>query len=50
MTSGNYSPVLEHGIALGFVPPDVAVGDEVAIDVRGNRVPGRVVPTPFVGR
>ncbi len=41
VTSGNYSPVLEHGIALGFVPPDVAVGDEVAIDVRGNRVPGR---------
>ncbi len=50
VTSGNYSPVLEHGIALGFVPPDVAVGDEVAIDVRGNRVPGQVVATPFVGR
>ena len=50
VTSGNYSPVLEHGIALGFVPPDVAVGDEVAIDVRGNRVPGQVVATPFVRR
>jgi aminomethyltransferase len=50
VTSGNYSPVLEHGIALGFVPPDVAIGDEVAIDVRGNRVPGQVVKTPFVGR
>jgi aminomethyltransferase len=50
VTSGNYSPVLEHGIALGFVPPGVAIGAEVAIDVRGNRVPGQVVKTPFVGR
>ena len=50
VTSGNYSPVLEHGIALGFVPPGVAIGTEVAIDVRGNRVPGQVVKTPFVGR
>ena len=30
--------------------PTVEVGDEVAIDVRGNRVPGQVVATPFVGR
>jgi aminomethyltransferase len=50
VTSGNYSPILEHGIALGFVPPGVAIGAEVAIDVRGNRVPGEVVDTPFVGR
>jgi aminomethyltransferase len=42
--------VLEHGIALGFVPPEVAVGDQLAIDVRGSALPGEVVATPFVGR
>ncbi|HEX4981283.1 MAG TPA: glycine cleavage system aminomethyltransferase GcvT [Ilumatobacteraceae bacterium] len=50
VTSGNYSPVLEHGIALGFVPPEVSTGDDVAIDVRGSLMPGQVVATPFVGR
>lgn len=49
VTSGNFSPVLGHGIALAFLPPDVAEGTEVAIDVRGDHVPASVVPTPFVG-
>ena len=34
VTSGNFSPVLGHGIALAFVRPDVVVGDDVEIDVR----------------
>jgi aminomethyltransferase len=50
VTSGNYSPVLEHGIALAFLPPDVAVGTEVAIDVRGSSLPGTVVALPFVAK
>ncbi len=49
VTSGNFSPVLGHGIALAFLPPDVDEGREVAIDVRGDAVPATVVPTPFVG-
>jgi aminomethyltransferase len=48
VTSGNFSPVLGHGIALGFLPPDVEVGTEVTVDVRGTPLPGRVVETPFV--
>jgi aminomethyltransferase len=44
VTSGNFSPTLEQGIALAFVPPTVAVGDEIAIDVRGEAVPATVVP------
>jgi len=48
VTSGNFSPVLGHGIALAFVRPDVGAGTTVAIDVRGARVAGTVVPTPFV--
>ncbi len=50
VTSGNFSPVLGHGIALAFVTPDVEEGDELAIDVRGTEVPAAVVKTPFVGR
>ena len=48
VTSGNFSPVLEHGIALALMPPDTPVGTDVTVDVRGTGVRGRVVPTPFV--
>ena len=50
VTSGNFSPVLGHGIALGFVPTDTPEGTAVVIDVRGKDLPGRVAPTPFVHR
>jgi aminomethyltransferase len=50
VTSGNFSPVLGHGIALAFVPPDVGEGTAVDVDVRGSRIGGSVVPTPFVTR
>ena len=50
LTSGNFSPVLGHGIALGFLPPSIDEGTEVTIDVRGSSLPGRVVPTPFVAK
>lgn len=50
VTSGNFSPTLGHGIALAFLPPDAAEGDVVAVDVRGDHVPARVVATPFVLR
>lgn len=48
VTSGNFSPTLGHGIALGFVPPSVEIGAAVGIDVRGTLLPGTVVDTPFV--
>jgi aminomethyltransferase len=48
VTSGNFSPMLEHGIALGFVPPQLAEGAKVQVDVRGAKLPGTIVPTPFV--
>jgi aminomethyltransferase len=50
VTSGNFSPMLGHGIALAFLPPDVAEGTAVTVDVRGTPLPGQVVPTPFVRR
>lgn len=48
VTSGNYSPVLEHGIAMAFVRPEIEVGADVEIDVRGTRLAGGVVEMPFV--
>src|SRR5579884_3289556 len=49
VTSGNFSPCLERGIALAFAPPDVAVGEELEIEMRGRPVAAQVVKTPFVG-
>jgi aminomethyltransferase len=48
VTSGNFSPELGHGIALGFLPPESAVGDAFEIDVRGTMLEAHVVKTPFV--
>jgi aminomethyltransferase len=48
VTSGNYSPTLQHGIALAFLPSDIAVGQAVTIDVRGTDLPGVVTATAFL--
>jgi len=50
VTSGNFSPVLGHGIALAFLPSMVHEGAEVVVVGRGNDLLGRVVPLPFVPR
>ena len=50
ITSGSPAPFLGKNIALALLPPSLAVGDEVAIEVRGNRVKAKVVPTPFYRR
>ena len=48
VTSGNFSPVLGHGIALAFLPPDTTEGQQVEVDVRGKALAGHVVRPPFV--
>jgi len=48
VTSGNYSPILDQGIALAFLPPEVEDGVPAEIDVRGRRLPATVVKLPFV--
>ena len=47
VTSGNFSPMLERGIALAFVPPEIGVGAAVEIDVRGRTLPATVVKLQF---
>ena len=50
VTSGNFSPELEHGIALAFLPPDLEVGAAVEIDARGSALAATVVKPPFVAK
>ncbi|GAC1538096.1 MAG: glycine cleavage system aminomethyltransferase GcvT [Acidimicrobiales bacterium] len=50
VTSGNFSPVLGVGIALGFLPPGLPEGLEVTVDVRGRLLPARIAALPFVRR
>ena len=47
-TSGNFSPVLGHGIALVLCDRPVEVGTPITIDVRGTLLDGAVVSLPFV--
>jgi len=47
VTSGTFSPTLRKGIGLALLHTGVE-GDEVVVDVRGRRIPARVVKPPFV--
>jgi aminomethyltransferase len=50
VTSGNFSPVLGHGIALALLPPGVGPDDTVEIEVRDRRVAAAPTALPFVSR
>jgi aminomethyltransferase len=48
VTSGNFSPVLQRGIALAFLRPEIGEGASVVIDIRGRPARATVTSTPFV--
>lgn len=49
VTSGGFSPSLNHPIAMAYVAADHAAADTaLTIDMRGKRLPARVVPLPFL--
>ena len=51
VTSGSFAPFLKKNIALAYVPPEFAnPGTEVKVEIRGQGVTARVVPTPFYRR
>src|SRR6476659_2353613 len=48
VTSGSPAPLLKKNIALAYVPPKFAeVGTSINIEIRGQGVKAKVVPTPF---
>ncbi len=47
VTSGNFSPLLNRGIALAFLDPAVELGTTVTIDIRGRTARAVVTKPPF---
>lgn len=49
VTSGGFSPTLGHPIAVAYIDTGLTTeGTALEIEVRGKRLPARVVPLPFV--
>ncbi len=50
VTSGGLSVILNKGIAMGYLPADMKVGDEVFICIRDKAFPCKIVKLPFYNR
>lgn len=51
VTSGSYAPFLKKNIALAYVPVEASeVGGEVLVEIRGQGVKAKIMPTPFYKR
>ena len=48
VTSGNFSPTLEHGIGLAYLSPPPTDDAEVTVTIRGDTVPAERVILPFL--
>jgi aminomethyltransferase len=48
VTSGNFSPTLQHGIGLAYVSPPPDEQDKLFVSIRGKDVPAAIVNLPFV--
>lgn len=47
VTSGGFSPMLNKGIAMGYLPPEMKPGEMVSIGIRGKKYPSEIVKLPF---
>jgi aminomethyltransferase len=47
VTSGTFSPTLQIGIGMGYLPPNYEQGTPIVIDIRGKNADAHVVPLPF---
>ncbi|MCT2540277.1 glycine cleavage system aminomethyltransferase GcvT [Sedimentimonas flavescens] len=47
VTSGGFGPSIEAPMAMAYLPADLSEGTTVYGEVRGKRLPARIVPMPF---
>jgi len=48
VTSGTFSPLLQYGVGMGYVPPEhAAMGTQVDIKIRKSFLGAEIVKTPF---
>ena len=50
VTSGNFSPMLGHGIGMGYLAPPPGEGDEIEVEIRHRWVPAKRERLPFYRR
>lgn len=51
VTSGSFSPTLNHPIAMAYVDASIGIdGLQLDVDVRGSKIAARMVPLPFYKR
>lgn len=48
VTSGNFSPTLQHGIGMAYLSPPPAAGSELTVEIRGRDVPATLTKLPFL--
>lgn len=49
VTSGTFSPILDRGIGMGYVPMAISrAGEEIHIDIRNRELPAHIVTLPFL--
>jgi len=48
LSSGNFSPVLEHGIGMGLLAPELEEGTDVTVVLRGREIAASLTALPFV--
>lgn len=48
VTSGNFSPVLGHGIGMGYLSPPPSDGAPLEVAMRGNWTPANLTTPPFI--
>jgi len=47
VTSGTFSPLLKVGIAMGYAPPELKVGDKVSVEIHEKQRQAEIVDLPF---
>ncbi|MCX5788785.1 MAG: glycine cleavage system aminomethyltransferase GcvT [Elusimicrobia bacterium] len=47
LASGTFSPTLQFGIGVCYLPPDIAVGRRVAVELHGRKIPAEICAVPF---